>query len=112
MLLPHPIIHHPFSYKFGSFGFTGFGLAVLLCFLVGQVVAQKELVRRGHDPEPVNDMVFAAVIGGLLGAKLYYVVVLQHWAPILSSRLNYRWSAIRPKICCCAIHFTHNRTRK
>ena len=79
MLLPHPIIHHPFSYKFGSFGFTGFGLAVLLCFLVGQVVAQKELARRGHDPEPVNDMVFAAVIGGLLGAKLYYVVVLQHW---------------------------------
>lgn len=79
MLLPHPIIHHPFAYKFGSFGFTGFGLAVLLCFLVGQVVAQKELVRRGYDPEPVNDMVFAAVIGGLLGAKLYYVVVLQHW---------------------------------
>ena len=79
MLLPHPIIHHPFAYKFGSFGFTGFGLAVLLCFLTGQVVAQKELVRRGHDPEPVNDMVFAAVIGGLLGAKLYYVVVLRHW---------------------------------
>jgi phosphatidylglycerol:prolipoprotein diacylglycerol transferase len=79
MTLPHPIIHHPFSYKFGSFGFTGFGLAVLLCFLVGQVVAQRELQRRGYDPEPVNDMVFAAVIGGLLGAKLYYVVVLRHW---------------------------------
>jgi phosphatidylglycerol:prolipoprotein diacylglycerol transferase len=79
MTLPHPIIHHPFAYKFGSFGFTGFGLAVLLCFLVGQVVAQRELERRGYDPEPVNDMVFAAVIGGLLGAKLYYVVVLRHW---------------------------------
>ncbi len=79
MILPHPIIHHPFSYKFGSFGFTGFGLAILLCFLTGQVVAQRELVRRGYDPDPINDMVFAAVVGGLLGAKLYYVVVLQHW---------------------------------
>ncbi len=79
MTLPHPIVHHPFSYKFGSFGFTGFGLAVLLCFLVAQVVAQRELVRRGYDPDPINDMVFAAVIGGLLGAKLYYVVVLRHW---------------------------------
>jgi phosphatidylglycerol---prolipoprotein diacylglyceryl transferase len=79
MTLPHPIIHHPFSYKLGSFGFTGFGLAVLLCFLVAQVVAQRELVRRGYDPDPINDMVFAAVIGGLLGAKLYYVVVLRHW---------------------------------
>lgn len=79
MMLPHPIVHHPFAYKFGSFGFTGFGLAVLLCFLVGQVVAQKELVRRGYDPDPINDMVFAAVVGGLLGAKLYYVVVLRHY---------------------------------
>ena len=79
IVLPHPIVHHPFAYGFGPIGFTGFGLAVLLAFLVGQVVAQQELARRGVDPEPVNDMVFAAVIGGLLGAKLYYVVVLGHW---------------------------------
>ena len=78
MLLPHPIVHHPFAYAWGPVGFTGFGIAVLLAFLVGQVVAQRELIRRGIDPEPVNDMVFAAVIGGLLGAKLYYVVVLGH----------------------------------
>jgi phosphatidylglycerol:prolipoprotein diacylglycerol transferase len=78
-LIPHPIIHHPFAYSLGAFSFTGFGLAILLCFLVGQVVAQQELSRRGFDPSPVSDMVFAAVIGGLLGAKLYYVVVLHHW---------------------------------
>ena len=78
MILPHPIVHHPFSYNFGAFGFTGFGLAILLCFLTGQAVAQGELSRRGYDPEPVNDMVFAAVVGGLLGAKLYWVVVLGH----------------------------------
>ena len=77
-ILPHPIVHHPFAYSLGPVSFTGFGLAVLLCFLVGQAVAQSELLRRGHDPEPVSDMVFAAVVGGLLGAKLYYVVVLQH----------------------------------
>lgn len=81
-LLPHPIIHHPFAYKFGFFGFTGFGIAILLCFLVGQAVAQRELERRGYDPDPVSDMIFAAVIGGLLGAKLYYVVVLGHWDAI------------------------------
>lgn len=79
MLLPRPIVQHPFAYVWGPLGFTGFGIAVLLAFLVGQVVAQRELARRGIDPEPVNDMVFAAVIGGLLGAKLYYVVVLGHW---------------------------------
>ena len=75
-LLPHPIVHHPFAFALGPLQITGFGIAVLLAFLVAQIVAQRELARRGHDPEPVSDMIFAAVIGGLLGAKLYYVVVL------------------------------------
>jgi phosphatidylglycerol---prolipoprotein diacylglyceryl transferase len=75
----HPIIHHPFVLNLGPLQFTGFGLAILMCFVVGQAVAQSELARRGHDPEPISDMIFAAVVGGLLGAKLYYVVVLRHW---------------------------------
>jgi phosphatidylglycerol:prolipoprotein diacylglycerol transferase len=79
MTLPHPIVHHPFAIGLGPIQITGFGLAILMCFVVGQSVAQRELARRGHDPEPVNDMIFAAVLGGLLGAKLYYVAVLRHW---------------------------------
>jgi phosphatidylglycerol---prolipoprotein diacylglyceryl transferase len=79
MTLPHPIIHHPFVVSLGPLQLTGFGIAILMCFVVGQAVAQHELTRRGHDAEPVNDMIFAAVLGGLLGAKLYYVLVLRHW---------------------------------
>ena len=82
MTLPQPIIHHPFVVSLGPLQLTGFGIAILMCFVVGQSVAQHELARRGHDPEPVNDMIFAAVLGGLLGAKLYYVIVLRHWDAI------------------------------
>ena len=82
MTLPHPIIHHPFAYNIGPLQITGFGIAILMCFVVAQVAAQRELVRRGHDPAPIADMVFAALIGGLLGAKLYYVVILGHWDAI------------------------------
>jgi phosphatidylglycerol---prolipoprotein diacylglyceryl transferase len=82
MTLPHPIVHHPFAISLGPLQLTGFGIAILMCFVVGQAVAQYELRRRGHDAEPVNDMVFAAVLGGLLGAKLYYVVVLRNWNAI------------------------------
>lgn len=78
-LLPHPIVHHPFSYGVGPIQITGFGIAILMCFVIGQAVAQRELARRGFDPDPVGDMILAAVVGGLLGAKLYYVVVLRHW---------------------------------
>jgi len=79
MMLADPIIHHPLSYTIGPLTFTGFGVAVLMAFVVAQLIGQRELARRGHDPEPVSDMIFAAVIGGLLGAKLYYVVVLGNW---------------------------------
>ncbi|MGH7719105.1 MAG: prolipoprotein diacylglyceryl transferase [Gemmatimonadaceae bacterium] len=68
-------VHHPFAYDIGPLSFTGFGLAVLLAFVIAQVIAQRELARRGHDSQPVGDLVLAAVVGGLLGAKLYYVVL-------------------------------------
>lgn len=69
-------VHHPFSYQVGLFTFTGFGIAVLLAFAIAQIICQRELARRGHDPEPIGDLVFAAVIGGLLGAKIYYVILV------------------------------------
>ncbi|MDB4905874.1 MAG: Prolipoprotein diacylglyceryl transferase [Gemmatimonadetes bacterium] len=75
----HPIIHHPLALGVGPLQLTGFGIAMLLSFIIAQVVAQHLLRRRGHDPEPVADMIIAAVIGGLLGAKLYFVVVLHNY---------------------------------
>ena len=78
-MFPSPIVHHPFAISLGPLQLTGFGIAILMCFVVGQAVAAGELRRRGHDAEPLNDMVFAAVIFGLLGAKLYYVLVLRNW---------------------------------
>src|SRR3954464_8218082 len=46
-------VHHPFAYRLGIFNFTGFGIAVLLAFAIAQVISQRELQRRGYDPEPI-----------------------------------------------------------
>ena len=73
---PQAIIHHPFSFRLGFLEFTGFGIAVLLAFVISQTIAQRELARRGHDPSYIPDLIFAAVVGGLLGAKLYYALVI------------------------------------
>jgi phosphatidylglycerol---prolipoprotein diacylglyceryl transferase len=78
------IVHHPFQYQFGPLSFTGFGIAVLFAFVIAQIICQRELVRRGHDPEPIGDLVFAAVIGGLLGAKIYYVILFHDLASLWS----------------------------
>jgi phosphatidylglycerol:prolipoprotein diacylglycerol transferase len=81
-------VHHPVAYQIGPFQATGFGLAMLLCFVIGQIITTKELERRGEDPAPVGDMVFAAVVGGLLGAKIYYAI-LMHDAGSLMSRAGF-----------------------
>lgn len=85
--MPHifaEIVHHPVSYEFGPLQFTGFGFAMLLCFVIGQIVTQSELKRKGEDPSPVGDMVFAAVVGGLLGAKLYYAILMGDVSSLMS----------------------------
>jgi phosphatidylglycerol---prolipoprotein diacylglyceryl transferase len=69
------IDHRPLAYDVGPLAITGFGLAVLAGFVIAQIVAQHELKRRGHDPAPVGDLIFAAVIGSLIGAKLYFVAL-------------------------------------
>ncbi len=77
--MPHifaEIVHHPVAYELGPLQFTGFGFAMLLTFVIGQLIVQSELKRKGESVEPVGDMVFAAVIGGLLGAKLYYAILM------------------------------------
>lgn len=88
MTLAEPIVHHPFSFGIGGFNFTGFGLAVLLAFLISQIISERELARRGHDIEAaaVSDVLFAALLGTMLGAKLYYVVVVSHQISDLWSR--------------------------
>jgi len=74
-----PIVHHPFQFSIWKLQFTAFGIAVVMGFVIAQVIAQQEMQRRGHDPEPIGDMILGAVGGGLLGAKLYFVVVLGNW---------------------------------
>ena len=71
------IVHHPVAYDLGPLQFTGFGFAMLMCFVIGQIITQNEMERRGQDASAVGDMVFAAVVGGLLGAKIYYAILMQ-----------------------------------
>ncbi len=89
--MPHifaQIVHNPVSYGLGPLQFTGFGFAMLLCFVIGQIITQNEMDRRGQDGEVAGDMVFAAVIGGLLGAKIYYAILMGD-ASSLTSRAGF-----------------------
>ena len=79
-----PVIHHPFEFQVWILKFTGFGIAVVMAFVVAQMIAMQEMTRRGYDPEPWGDMVIGAIIGGLLGAKLYFVFILGNHGALFS----------------------------
>lgn len=54
---------------------TSFGVFMLLSFLTGGYVLRAELRRVGEDPDKAWDLVFMAVIGGIVGARVYYVLL-------------------------------------
>ncbi|HUR92770.1 MAG TPA: prolipoprotein diacylglyceryl transferase [Gemmatimonadaceae bacterium] len=100
--MPH-IVHQPFVYHLGPLEIGGFGLAMLLTFVIGQILLQRELVRRGHDPAPVSDLVFAAVIGGLLGAKIYYAILTQDAGALFSRAGFVFWGGLIGAIIACSL---------
>jgi phosphatidylglycerol:prolipoprotein diacylglycerol transferase len=94
----------PFEFKLGPFQLTGFGIAVLLAFVISQIIAERETARRGHDPAPISDLVFAAIVGTLVGAKLYYVIVITHdWRDLFSRGGFVFWGGFMGAVAACYI---------
>lgn len=65
---------YPFVIHFGRFEVTGYGIMMMLSFLVGGWMYAREVARRGLDTAIAWDTVVFAVLGGLAGAKIYYAV--------------------------------------
>ena len=78
------VVHRPWTIHLGPLEITGFGIAVLLAFAIAQIIAQRELARRGHDPEPIPDLLLAAILGTIVGGKLYYAILTGDLGSLLS----------------------------
>jgi phosphatidylglycerol:prolipoprotein diacylglycerol transferase len=59
----------------GGAAITSFGVFMLLSFLTGGYLVRAGLRRMGEDPEKAWDLVFMAVVGGIVGARVYYVLL-------------------------------------
>jgi phosphatidylglycerol:prolipoprotein diacylglycerol transferase len=75
---------YPFTLHLGPLAITGYGIMMMVAFLMAGWAIQVELRRRHLDEEYAADMVIAAVIGGLVGAKIWYVAVTGQWGALLS----------------------------
>jgi phosphatidylglycerol---prolipoprotein diacylglyceryl transferase len=66
---------YPFIIHLGPLEITGYGIMLMVAFLMGGWVIALELRRRGLAEDYAADIVAGAVIGGIIGAKLWYVAL-------------------------------------
>jgi len=65
---------HPILFHFGSFPISSFGVMMVIAFLLGNYLLRIDVVAEGYDAIIADDIIFRAAIGGILGAKFYYLI--------------------------------------
>jgi len=67
---------YPIIFNVGPLQITGYGIMMMIGFLMGGWLIGLELKRRGLREDYAGEIVVAAVIGGIVGAKLWYVFLM------------------------------------
>jgi phosphatidylglycerol:prolipoprotein diacylglycerol transferase len=66
---------HPELFHIGGFTMNSYGLMMALAFVSAGFVAHWQFKKRGVKPDFIYPLLIAAVIGGLLGAKIHYLIL-------------------------------------
>jgi phosphatidylglycerol:prolipoprotein diacylglycerol transferase len=74
---------YPILFEFRGIRFTSFGLMLGLAFLAAGWVTSRELERKGYAKDVGWTLLIGALVGGIVGAKLYYAFL--NW-PLLVER--------------------------
>jgi phosphatidylglycerol:prolipoprotein diacylglycerol transferase len=76
----------PVIFRIGDFEITSFGLMMFLSFISGAWIMSKQLKRYGMNGELAWDILAWVAIGGILGAKLYYLAL--HWQDVVADPIG------------------------
>jgi phosphatidylglycerol:prolipoprotein diacylglycerol transferase len=83
---------YPELFRIGNFSVSSFGVMMGLAFIAGAFVARWQFGKRGVRPDFVWGLVIAAIIGGLLGAKIHYLIIHPDaWPNDILSRSGLVW---------------------
>jgi len=61
-----------FSYK--GLQISSYGLMLVVAFLTCNYLLRRDLVKKNKNPDIADDIIFRAAIGGVIGAKIYYLL--------------------------------------
>ena len=78
-------------FHIGSFAISPFGVLLVIAFVGSYLQLRAGLIRQGvGDDEDASSIVFAAGLGGILGAKIYYAALYHDWS-LLFDRSGLVW---------------------
>jgi phosphatidylglycerol---prolipoprotein diacylglyceryl transferase len=81
---------YPVLLQLGNFELRSYGVIVALSFAIALWMSSKEAERKGIDPKLIQDFAVYALFGGIVGARIYFVLFsepayfLQHPLEILA----------------------------
>lgn len=64
----------PVAFSIGNFPVRWYGILIVSGIILGFIVAQREMVKRGFDEDFLTDMLIWAVPLSIVGARIYYVI--------------------------------------
>ena len=80
----------PTLFKYGTFEITTFGLMMFLAFVVGGWVLTRQFRRYGMPEDEATNVLLAAALGGIIGAKIYYAILYNDLS-LMFSRAGLVW---------------------
>lgn len=78
---------YPIIFQLGPLTIYSFGAFMALAALTAAWVVKRELQRCHYETELASTLVFAAALGGLLGARLLFIV--EEWQGFIAAPMNY-----------------------
>ena len=66
---------YPVLFEIGSFKVQSYGVMLIVAFFVAVYLARRRAPRFGFAPDDVNDSSFWALIVGVLGARIVFILL-------------------------------------
>ena len=76
----------PLLFKLGPISVHTYGVAMALAFLISIFIIRHEAKRKGFNPDFAYDIVLFAMVGGIIGARFFYVV--DHWHDFIGNPIQ------------------------
>ena len=65
---------YPVIFEYNGLVISSYGLMLMCAFVICNFLLKKYLISINQNPKVGDDIIFYAAIGGILGAKLYYII--------------------------------------